>query len=625
MANKTHRTTPSASKQMPGGIPFIIGNEAAERFSFYGMRTILVVFMVKYLWLMGDKAGVPMSGAEASEKFHLFAGLVYLTPFLGALLADFFVGKYRVIIWLSLVYCLGHASLAMMGTVGRAEMWLSLGLWLIIFGSGGIKPCVSAHVGDQFGPNNQHLLTKIFNWFYFSINLGAFVSSLLTPWLLDWYGPHLAFGIPGVLMLIATICFWAGRYRFVHVPAKPANFLKDLTSRDGLIALGKLTIIYFFIAVFWALFDQTGSSWVIQAEDMDRNLLGIEWLPSQIQAINPILILIFIPIFTIYIYPAVERVFPLPALRKISIGLFIMVLAFGIVAFAQEKIDAGLTPSVMWQIVAYIVITTSEVMVSIVCLDFSYKQAPRSLKSFVMALFWGAVFVGNIFTAKVNKFIQVEAPVAVNWEDEAGDKKRFAGFDGKEGTDDDIIVFRKGDLEFSGQAGLKQLVAKVENAVAENGHSVLDSETGSALVSQVKDPWGNPYRYSLVNSRQCRVSSTGPDGVYMTKWDQGVVLEVMVPVEKKKAGKISSALHPKTSWIERRKKELGLLTSEDLAKNGPSISARYFVGGQTKLEGAPYFWFFTKLMLGAAVIFLFVSIIYKPKAYIYEEGQLSDE
>ena len=172
----SYRTTPLETDKMPPGIPYIIGNEAAERFSFYGMRTILVIFMVQYLHFMDGSGGRPMSGNEAVENYHQFASWVYFTPLIGALIADIFFGKYRTILWLSLVYCLGHAALACMGSFGNSTWWLYSGLFLICIGSGGIKPCVSAHVGDQFGKNNRHLITQIYNWFYFSINFGAAVS-----------------------------------------------------------------------------------------------------------------------------------------------------------------------------------------------------------------------------------------------------------------------------------------------------------------------------------------------------------------------------------------------------------------------------------------------------------------
>ncbi|MFP6874961.1 MAG: MFS transporter, partial [Verrucomicrobiales bacterium] len=283
-----YRTSPLATEKMPPGIPYIIGNEAAERFSFYGMKAILAIFMVNYLHLMGNSAGNAMSEAAAAEKVHLFVTAVYLTPFLGALLCDAFLGKYRTIIYLSLVYCAGHATLALMGIAGDASYWLLGGLMLIALGSGGIKPCVSAHVGDQFGERNAYRLRNVFSYFYFAINLGAFASTLITPILLEHFGPHAAFGLPGALMLLATWVFWLGRNEFIHIPAGGRTFLRQLTSREGLSTLVPLALLYAFISVFWSLFDQTGSSWVLQAEAMNRNVFGVEVLASQIQALNPL-------------------------------------------------------------------------------------------------------------------------------------------------------------------------------------------------------------------------------------------------------------------------------------------------------------------------------------------------
>ena len=171
-------------------------------------------------------------------------GLLAAAAILGALLSDILLGKYLTIMILSIVYCIGHGALALMGLgEGIDPGWmLFLGLGLISFGSGGIKPCVSAHVGDQFGASNGHMLSKIFGWFYFSINVGAFVSTLLTPWFLEWYGPHLAFGVPGVLMCIATFLFWCGRKKFVHVPAGGMKWFRETFSWQGISAILKLGV-----------------------------------------------------------------------------------------------------------------------------------------------------------------------------------------------------------------------------------------------------------------------------------------------------------------------------------------------------------------------------------------------
>lgn len=390
---------------MPPGVPFIVVNEAAERFSYYGMRAILVIFMTQYLL---DSSGVlaPMKDTEAKQTYHLFTLSAYFFPLLGGILADAFWGKYRTIIALSLVYCLGHLALAL----NETRTGLLIGLGLIALGSGGIKSCVSAHVGDQFGRNNKRLLSRVFNWFYWSINLGAFLSQFAIPTLLEKFGPGVAFGLPGVLMALATLVFWIGRNRYVHIPPRGAGFVREAFSREGLTVLSKLAFgIYIFVAMFWSLFDQTGSAWVLQAQHMDRTVFGFDILPSQIQAVNPVMVLSFIPIFTYFLYPALSRLIRLTAVRKISIGLFVAVLSFLVSAYVEWRIELGESPTILWQVLGYALITAAEVMVSITALELSYTQAPRKMKSLVMGVYLLSVTLGNAFAWLFNLLIEDEA------------------------------------------------------------------------------------------------------------------------------------------------------------------------------------------------------------------------
>ncbi|MEO6969866.1 MAG: hypothetical protein ABI217_03105, partial [Chthoniobacterales bacterium] len=378
-----------------------------------------------------------------------------------------FIGKYQTIFWLSIVYCFGHFALALNDT----RLGLLIGLGLISFGSGGIKPCVSANVGDQFGESNKHLLSKVFGWFYFSINAGSFISTIACPFLLhspNW-GPRWAFGLPGVMMVLATVFFWAGRKKFVHIPPAGFGFLKELFV-DGLGilglpfiflqtavaslwnflrrragkfdllsgktfgqyyrtygfgALGRLAIVYVFVAVFWSLWDQSsGGSWTLQAQHMNLYAPWLPWvslgfspfhfdmgwgltmLPSQVQTANPILILIFIPIVNYILYPMIDKVFFLTPLRKIGIGLFFTAGSYVVIWYIQKLIDGGGRPGVNWQFLAYVILTLGETMVSITGLEFSYTQAPNKMKSAVMALWLLTVSMGNLFTAAVNYFIR---------------------------------------------------------------------------------------------------------------------------------------------------------------------------------------------------------------------------
>lgn len=416
-----YATTPPDISHMPPGIPYIIGNEAAERFSFYGMKAILTVFMTQYLMDAGGGMA-PMSNEDAKFWVHTFVVAGYAFPLVGAVVSDWLLGKYLTILTLSIIYCLGHLALAL----DETRLGLAVGLTLIAVGMGAIKPCVSAHVGDQFGTSNKDLLGRVFGWFYLSINLGAFISTLLTPVLLDsekfykvfgpfgeWLasvgigpGPRLAFGVPGVLMAIATFVFWLGRNRFVHVPPRGRKFLRESFTGEGLAVILRLAPIYLCISAFWCLFDQTATAWVLQAREMDRQWLGIHWLESQLQAVNPLFILILVPLFSYAIYPAIDKVFRLTPLRKVGIGMFLTIPAFAVSGVIQVWIDHGAAPSIGWQVLAYALLTAAEVMVSITALEFSYTQAPNSMKSVIMSIYLLSVSVGNEFTAVINWAIQ---------------------------------------------------------------------------------------------------------------------------------------------------------------------------------------------------------------------------
>lgn len=401
-AGLEYRTAPDQNLTgLPPGIPYIIGNEAAERFSFYGMRTILVVFMTQFLMnRAGERAG--MADVDANIVYHNFLTAVYAFPLLGAILADRFLGKYRTVLYLSIVYCFGHLALALDDT----RLGLYLGLTLIALGAGGIKPCVTAMVGDQFGRSNRPLMTTVFLWFYFAINFGAFFSALVTPWLLARFGTQVAFGFPGVLMLLSTILFFVGRNKFVRVPAAGSSLMRDVFSREGASVLLPLIGLYFFVMIFFALYDQSGGDWVLQAARLDLRFMGFTLLASQVQASNALLILVFIPLFTYVVYPALNRLFRLTPLRKIGIGLMLTCISFLIPAWIESQLATGAIVSVRWQLFAYAVLTAGEVMVYGTGLEFAYTQAPRKMKSIVMSLFLLAISLGNATVSVVYWFIR---------------------------------------------------------------------------------------------------------------------------------------------------------------------------------------------------------------------------
>ena len=421
---------PQASR-WPRQIKYIVGNEACERFSYYGMTGILAGY------ISGQVAagGLGKSEDYTTQITQWFIFVNYFTPLLGAWLSDKLIGRYKTIFWVSLLYCAGHGTLAcsdFFGAPGKLNC-LFIGLTLIAFGSGGIKPCVSAFMGEQFRPDQSHLMQKAFGAFYVAINFGSFFSFLVVPWVKDHHGYSLAFGVPGILMAIATFIFWRGKKLYVIVPTnrekKHAGFFKvfftalftrrtpgqkfwdaarpRFSDNEISAARSVLPILFVFatIPMFWALYNQTNSTWVMQGLKMsETRLLGLKVGAEQMQSLNPLLIMLFVPVFTLWIYPRMGR-FASP-LRRMSYGLFLAALAFLLIALLQKKIEAGEHLSILWQTWPYIVVTAAEVLVSTTGLEFAFREAAAEMKSLIMSFWLLTIAAGSLFVAVLTKILQ---------------------------------------------------------------------------------------------------------------------------------------------------------------------------------------------------------------------------
>ncbi|XP_060809536.1 peptide transporter family 1 isoform X2 [Amyelois transitella] len=319
----------------PKAVGFIVTNEFCERFSYYGMRTILSLYL-------RDKLGYSDNGATVI--YHVFTMFAYFFPLVGAMIADGWLGRFRTILYLSLVYAAGTIliSLTAMPPVSLPPLEFTIfALLLIAFGTGGIKPCVSAFGGDQFKlPEQERYLGYFFSLFYFSINAGSLISTFLTPILradVHCFGENdcysLAFGVPGILMIVSILFFVAGKKLYIiknpagnvigrvgtcisHAVVKSC---RDKEKREhwldhaddkyetGLIedvkALLRVLVLFIPLPVFWALFDQQGSRWTFQADRMYQDIGSWQLKADQMQVLNPLLILVFIPLFEVAIYP----------------------------------------------------------------------------------------------------------------------------------------------------------------------------------------------------------------------------------------------------------------------------------------------------------------------------------
>lgn len=468
----TQTVAVSEQPKMPRQIPFIIANEGCERFSFYGMRNILTSFLITSLLLSMPEA---MRKDMAKEVFHTFVIGVYFFPLLGGWLADRFFGKYNTVFWLSLVYCCGHACLAIFENNING---FYTGLFLIALGSGGIKPLVTSFVGDQFDQSNRSLATKVFDAFYWIINFGSFFASLLMPFFLKKFGASIAFGIPGILMFIATVIFWSGRTSYVHVPPSahnPHSFLNVVKTAlfgkhtagqagsgfmvtmlgfiaaiasfflipkvglvaafclalvfvlgfggfgawlqlerargvhpdeavDGVRSVLRILVVFALTTPFFSLFDQKASTWVLQANDMVKP----DWFePSQMQALNPLLVMILIPFNNLVLYPLLKSIgIEMTALRRMGWGIAFSGFAWIVVGFMQLAMDGGHPLLITWQILPYALLTFGEVLVSATGLEFAYSQAPLAMKGVIMS-FWNlATTVGNLWVLLANSSVK---------------------------------------------------------------------------------------------------------------------------------------------------------------------------------------------------------------------------
>ncbi|HEY6908686.1 MAG TPA: MFS transporter [Myxococcales bacterium] len=419
--------------KLPPAVKYILGNEACERFSFYGMSTILVPYMQNYLGWQRDRA---------EGVFHDFVAAAYAMTVVGAWLSDRFFGRYRTILWLSYGYVAGHATLAAMDVAPNARATLLFaGMTLIVIGQAGIKPNLSAFVGDQFRQEEGALLDRVYSLFYVAINIGSALSQFATPWLLagcafgaiklcEKSAVAWAFGVPGILMALALVIYLAGSRRYVKVPPAgrdPHSFGAVLgtmmrkgdgeaRARQGEAAVSgvrsvfRIALVFAPTITFWALYFQYGSSWFNQAEQMNRNVFGWHMESAQMESLNAVLILIMVPLFAYVVYPAFERAgVKATMLRRMTVGMFVAVPAFLSAAMIQGWIERGEHPHIAWQSIQYVIIAVAETLVSVTSLEFAYSQAPKRMKGVIMSMYTLSIGAGSFVTSLVTRSVHFES------------------------------------------------------------------------------------------------------------------------------------------------------------------------------------------------------------------------
>ena len=460
------------------------------------MRSILAGYLTGAVL----KGGLGQTDDTATEIIHCFVFVNYFMPLFGAWLSDKVIGRYHTILWVSLFYCAGHGVLAcsdFAGGVHGRMVCLFTGLALIAFGSGGIKPCVSAFMGDQFKPEQSHLLQQAYGAFYWAINFGSFFSFLIIPWIKNHHGYSLAFAVPGVLMAIATFIFWRGTRHYVRVPpsrkTQSAGFFRVFFAAlsgaretgsgfwgaarnrfseaeiDAAKSVPPILMVFVLIPIFFSLFDQTNSTWVLQGEKMLKFRLrdvGVvqqllpQWLAVSVGLGCLVLIAWFIflacaksamavkirlllaiigtvgsgffawlvyclpqfdigaeemqsmnPAIVMLLVPLLTlglypRIGRLAApLNRMALGMFLASASYLVVAALQTRLEHGGQLSVLWQTVPYVILTAAEVLVSTTGLEFAFREAAPEMKSIIMSFWLLTIAFGDLLIAVVTRVL----------------------------------------------------------------------------------------------------------------------------------------------------------------------------------------------------------------------------
>ncbi len=372
----------------PAGLFILFLTEMWERFSYYGMRALLIYYMTKHLM---------MPQQDASHLYGLYCGLVYFTPFLGGLLADRVLGRKRCVVLGGLLMTVGHFLMVF-------ESLFYPALAFLILGSGAFKPNISAQVGGLYAEGDPRR-DRAFSVFYVGINLGAFFAPLVCGALGELLGWHYGFGAAGVGML-AGLAVYLGGQRFLPAETRPRARIEETPaeeSEEKSRALG-LVAVCLIVVLFWAVYEQMGNSLALFVDsDTDRTILGWEMPATWFQALNPFLIFALTPLVTALWSRQAGKGTEPSSLGKMGLGLVFTGLGFVLMLYPASLYAVDGTPvSMLWLLFFTLCITLGELYLSPIGLSLITKLAPARMISMFMGVWFMAQFLGNLAAGYVS-------------------------------------------------------------------------------------------------------------------------------------------------------------------------------------------------------------------------------
>jgi len=393
----------------PRALSFLFATEMWERFSYYGMRALLVLYMTKYLLQPERFESVLGLGAFkgaleavfgplalqpfASQIYGFYTGLVYLTPIFGGLLADRVLGQRRTVILGASLMAVGHFMMAF-------EHLFLFALLVLILGNGAFKPNISTQVGFLYQPGDRRR-DRAFSIFYVGINLGAFLAPLVCGTLGEEVGWHYGFAAAGVGMTIGLTIY------LLAAPALPADAFVTRADagpldRDAWRRIGALLLLVLPVSLFWGTYEQQGNTIVLWSDQFtDRNLFGWDIPITWFQALNPFMIFAFTP-FVVSFWRRQGAREP-STVMKMAIGLFLCALSY-LILVAAAFLTQGGKASWLWLFAYFVVITIGELYLSPTSLSLVTKVAPASLLSMIMGVWLATSFFGNFLAGYLGTF-----------------------------------------------------------------------------------------------------------------------------------------------------------------------------------------------------------------------------
>jgi POT family proton-dependent oligopeptide transporter len=404
----------------PRGLTFLFTTEMWERFSYYGMRSLLVLYMVKFVLLPENASGVIGLGALrsfyesifgtlgtqpfASHIYGLYTALVYLTPLIGGLLADRVLGQRRTVVLGASLMAIGHFMMAF-------ESLFLLALLVLIFGNGAFKPNISAQIGGLYAPGDPRR-DRAYSIFYVGINLGAFLAPLVCGTLGEGVGWHYGFGAAGVGMTIGLLVYL---YAAPMLPADERD--RVLTSGSDRRPLARtewrsilaLLALLLPTSLFWATYEQQGNTIPLWADDYtDRHINLLVWhgeIPvTWFQAFNPFMIFAFTPFVLMLWARQAARGREPSTVTKMAVGCFGVALANLIMVGAVWQSGGGPQASWMWLFAYFAIVTLGELYLSPIGLSLVSKVSPARMVSMLMGVWFLTSFVGNLVGGWLGSF-----------------------------------------------------------------------------------------------------------------------------------------------------------------------------------------------------------------------------